>query len=123
MATAMGKRLDGNYMRMLRVALNISWKSHPTNKELYGNIPKLSNSIKSQRLRFSGHCWRARTELASDLLLWTPKHGKAKSVRPKKTFVDQLERYSMIELSELPAAMDGYNILQYSKLHLQSRSI
>ena len=78
MNKAMEKRLDGNYTRMLRAALNKSWESHPTNKELYGDTPKLSKSIKSQRLRFSGHCWRARTELASELLLWTPKHGKTK---------------------------------------------
>ena len=48
MTKAMEKRLDGNYTRMLRVALNISWELHPTNKELYGKIPKTSNSIKSQ---------------------------------------------------------------------------
>ena len=38
------KRLDGTYTRMLRCALNISWKSHTTNEVLYGSIPRLSEN-------------------------------------------------------------------------------
>ena len=33
--------IDGAYTRMLREALNKSWREHLTNKELYGNIPKI----------------------------------------------------------------------------------
>ena len=33
-------KLDGTYTRMLRAILNKSWKQHPTNDQLYGNIPK-----------------------------------------------------------------------------------
>ena len=36
------KRLDGTYTRMLRLAYNIAWKSHPTNKVLYGSLPRVS---------------------------------------------------------------------------------
>ena len=36
------KKLDGTYTRMLRAILNISWKEHPTNNRLYGNIPPLT---------------------------------------------------------------------------------
>ena len=35
------RSLDGNYTRMLRVALNKSWIDHPTIKDLYGNTPRL----------------------------------------------------------------------------------
>ena len=33
------------YIRLLRCALNISWKDHATNEELYDNIPKISQKI------------------------------------------------------------------------------
>ena len=61
---------------MLRAALNKSWKDCLTNKELYGKIPRISNSIKQQRMRFAGHCLRSKEELAGDALLWTPMHGR-----------------------------------------------
>ena len=41
----MEKSLDGCYTRMLRMVLNISWRQHITNKELYGELPKLSDRI------------------------------------------------------------------------------
>jgi len=47
------KSLDGCYTRMLRSALNISWKDKITNKELYGDLPPLSDRIKERRLRFA----------------------------------------------------------------------
>ena len=36
------KKIDGSYTRMLRAALNRSWREHLTNKELYSNIPRIS---------------------------------------------------------------------------------
>ena len=32
-----------------------------------------------------GHCWRSGDELISDILLWTPSHGRAKAGRPART--------------------------------------
>ena len=58
-----GNKIDGAYTRMLRAALNVSWKDHLTNKELYGKTPKVTSSIREQRLRFTGHCWRSKKEL------------------------------------------------------------
>ena len=84
------KKLDGAYTRMLRAALNRHWTERPTNKELYANIPPITASIRQQRLRFAGHCWRNKGELASDAILWTPRHGKRSRGRPKKTYIDQL---------------------------------
>ena len=63
------KKLDGNYTRMFRAALNISWKQHPTKKQLYGNLLPISQFIRERRARFVGHCWRAKDELISDVLL------------------------------------------------------
>ena len=39
----MEKQLDGCYTRLLRAALNVSWKDHISDKELYGDLPSLSN--------------------------------------------------------------------------------
>ena len=101
------KRIDGAYTRMLRVALNKSWRDHPTNKELCGNIPKISNSIRQQRMRFAGHCWRSKEELIADVLLWNPKHGKRLQGRPRKTYIDQLlDDDTRCRLEELPNTME-----------------
>ena len=40
------KRLSGNYTRMLRAILNRCWNDHPTNKEIYANIPDICTSIR-----------------------------------------------------------------------------
>ena len=98
-------KLYGAYTRMLRAALNKSWREHLTNKELYGNIPKISVAIREQRLRFAGHCWRSEGELASDLLLWQPYHGKRFRGRPPLTYIDQLVKDTGCRTEELPAAM------------------
>ena len=39
-------------------------------------------------MRFAGHCWRAKQELASNLLLWSPNHGKRRVGRPAITYID-----------------------------------
>ena len=80
-------KLDGTYTRMLRAILNKSWKQHPTNDQLYGNIPKVSDIIRERRTRFAGHCWRSKNELASDLHLWIPKHGYSQVGRPCKSYI------------------------------------
>ena len=36
------------------------------------------------------HCWISRDELISDVLLWTPTHGRAKAGRPARTNIQQL---------------------------------
>ena len=103
---ALEKRLSGNYTRMLRAILNRSWKDHPSNKEIYANIPDICTSIRQQRLRFSGHCWRNKREMASDTILWQPTHGERKRGRPRKTYVDQLMEDTLCNVNELKTAMD-----------------
>jgi hypothetical protein len=76
LTNALENKLDGAYTRMLRAALNISWKEHKTNTELYKGIPPITQTIKMQRMRLAGHVWRNKNELASDVLLWQPTHGK-----------------------------------------------
>ena len=61
------KMLDGAYTRMLRAVLNISWREHPTKKVLYGDLPPISQTLRDRRLRFAGHCFGSKEELAGDL--------------------------------------------------------
>ena len=86
----LGKKLDGNYTRMLRAILNKSWRQHPTRHQLYGHLPPITKTIQVRRTRHAGHCWRSRDELINDVLLWTPTHGHAKAGRPARRYIQQL---------------------------------
>ena len=78
------KRLDGNDTRMLREILNRSWRQYSTKQQLYGHLPPITKTIQVRRTIHAGHCWRSRDNLISDLLLWTPSHGRAKAGRPAR---------------------------------------
>ena len=84
------KKLDCNYTRMLRAILNKSWRQHPTRNQLYGHLPPITKTIQVRRTRHAGHCWRSRDKLISDVLLWTPIHGRAKAERPARIYIQQL---------------------------------
>ena len=84
LTTHLEKKIDGAYTRMLRTALNRSWKDHPTNVELYGHIPPISKLLQQQRMRFAGHYWRSKEEQAGDVLLWKPTQGHQPRGCPKK---------------------------------------
>ena len=86
----MEKRFDGHYTRMLRAILNKSWRQHPIKHQLYGHLPLITKTIKIRRTRHAGHCRRSRDEPISDVLLWTPSHGRAKAGRPARTYKQQL---------------------------------
>ena len=97
------KKLDGNYTRMLRAILNKSWRQHPTRHQLYGHLPP----IKLDEPDIAGHCWRSRDELISDVLLWTPTHGRAKAGRPARTYIQQLCEDTGCCPEDLPRAMNN----------------
>ena len=106
LTSALEKKIDGSYTRMLRAALNKSWTDHLSNAELYGNIPRVTATIRQQRLRFAGHCWRSKNELSSEVLLWEPSHGKRSRGRPRKTYVDQLIADTAYTYEDLANLMD-----------------
>ena len=84
------KKLDGNYTRMLRPILNKSWRQNTTRHQLYGHLPSNTKTIEVKRTRHAGLCWKSRDELISDVLLWTPTYGRAKTGRPARTYIQQL---------------------------------
>ena len=105
-----GKALDGCYTRMLRAALDISWKSHITNRELYGDLPKITAKITNKRLRFAGHCKRRKGGVVSNLITWQPTQGKRTAGRPTKTFVDQLQLNIGYTTLEMESCMENRNL-------------
>ena len=54
--------------------MNKSWRQHPTKHQLYGHLPPITKTIQVRWTRHTGHCWRSRDELISDVLLWTPTY-------------------------------------------------
>ena len=99
------KMLDGAYTRMLRAILNVSWREHPTKKSLYGGLLPISQTLRQRRLRFAGHCFRSKEELASDLVLWQPNHGFKTRGRPARTYPDQLSDDLGCLKEDLPVLM------------------
>ena len=97
------KRLDGTYTRMLRMAYNISWKSHPTNKFLYGSLPKVTEIVRQRRLSLVGHVSR-HDEPAGRLLLWSPA-AKRRAGRPCITLKNIIEEETGLCGQDLLAAM------------------
>ena len=106
----MEKKLDSNYTRMLWAILNKSWRQHPTKQQLYGHLPPITNSIKVRRTRHVWHSWRSRDELVSDVLLWTPSHGRAKAGRPARTYIQQLCANTKYSPEDLPKARDDREV-------------
>ena len=84
------KKIDGCYTRMLRMALNVSWTEHTTNRVVYGRLPRVSSKIQERRMRLAGHIHRHEDLVAQELLLWEPTQGVRGRGRPALTFVDTL---------------------------------
>ena len=100
------KKLDGNYTRMLRAVLNKSGRQHPTKHQLYDHLSPITKTIQVRRARHTGHCWRSRDELISDVLLWTLTYGRAKAGRPAGTYIQQLCEDTGCSLEDLPEVMN-----------------
>ena len=86
-----------NYTRMLRAILNKSWQQHPKRHQLYGHLPPITKTIQVRRTRHTGHCWRSRDELISDVLLWTPA---------ARTYIQQLCEDRGCGPEDLPEAIN-----------------
>lgn len=87
---SMAKRIDGCYTRMLRMALNINWKERRTNREVYGDLPRVTTKIQERRMKLAGHVVRHDDLVANKLVLWEPTHGRRSRGRPPLTYVDVL---------------------------------
>ena len=70
MTNGLTTKLDGCYTRLLRFCLDYKWSDRIRNNELYKELPSVSNRLLERKLRFVGHCQRAKDQPISDLLLW-----------------------------------------------------
>ena len=73
---------------------------------LYGHLPPITKTIKVRRTRHAGYCWRSSDELISDVLLWTPSHGRAKAGRPARTYIEELREDTGCIPEDLSEAMN-----------------
>ena len=87
--------------------MNKSWRQHPTKQQLYGHQAPITKTIQVRRTRHAGHCWRSGDELISNVLQWTPSHGRAKPWRPARTYIQELCADTGCCLEDLPGAMDN----------------
>ena len=106
LAKRMEKKFDGNYTRILRAMLNKSCRQHPTKQQLYGHLPSITKIINVRWTRHAERCWRSKGKLISDVLLWTPSHGRTKAGRPARTYIQQLCADRRCSSEDLPEAMD-----------------
>ena len=102
----MEKNLDSNYTRTLRAVLNKSRRKNPPKQQLYGHQPPITTTIKVRRTTHSGHCWRSKDEFISDILLWTPSHGRVKAGQSAGTYIQQRCVNTGFSLEDHPEAMD-----------------
>jgi len=106
------KRLDGAYTRLLRTCLGVHYSEHRTNRELYGDgmiggLPRLSDSLRTRRLQFAGHCARSNQPVA-DILLWQAP-GKRRPGKQKTSFVTVLAQDSHTPREGLKRSMKNRN--------------
>ena len=100
------KKLDGNYTRMLRAALNKSWRKYTTKQQLYHHLPPITKTIQVRLTRHAGHCWRSKDDLISDILQWTSKCARTNVWWPAGTYIQQLCADTGCSLEELLGTMD-----------------
>ena len=106
------KGLDGCYTRLLRHSLNIKWQQRLTNKQLYKDIPPISEVLRERRLRFAGHCYRAENECVRDVLFWDPKHGKRSRGRPATTYINMITEDTGLTVPDLQNVMRDRKLWQ-----------
>ena len=101
------KKLDGNSTRMLRAALNKSWRQHPSKQQLRDHLPLILKTIQIRRTRPGGHCRRSKDEFISDVLQWTSWHGRAGVWCPARTYLQELCMDTGCSIEDHPEAMDN----------------
>ena len=107
----MERIIDGVYTRMLRMVLNVSWEDRVKNVDLYGTLSRVTDKIRARRMGLAGHCVRHPELVASDLILWEPKHGTRSRGRPATTYIDTLRRdIGLSNTGEIRALMNNSDL-------------
>ena len=109
LARFMKRKLDSNCTKMLRAALNKSWKQHPTKEHLYGHLCPISKIIQIRQTRHAGRCWRSKDERIRVVLLWALIHLCASVGRSTSTYLQQLFTDRGCSLEDLSEAVDDWD--------------
>ena len=96
------KKLDENCTRMLQAILNKFWKYHCTKPQLYGHLPPIFKTIRVRWRRHTGHYWRSKDKLISDILQWTSIHSHNSLGWTARTYLQQPWMNTGCSLEELP---------------------
>ena len=106
-------RLNVFHRRCLRTILSISWRDHVTNEKLMkmAEMRDLQDIVIERRRRFAGHILRLPEERPAKVAMtWTPRMGRRKKGRPKKTwrqtFREDLDEMGMAWNSAAETAND-----------------
>ena len=99
-------KLDGQYTKLLRYALNYKWSDYVSNNTLYGtglgyknSLRPISMRLQERRLTWLGHCWRSQESArqpVSDVMFWQSS-SKRKIGRPSDTFISVLKRDMQVD--------------------------
>jgi hypothetical protein len=126
------KKLNGIHMSLLRYALNINWKDHIKNIDLFKSLKlePISIQLQRRRLTFVGHCWRSleRKDQApnpiTDLLFWEIEDSKRKCGGQRSNYRKLLIKESKCTKEELYELMLDRNSwkIQINKIIKQSTS-
>ena len=110
------KSVNECYARMLGTALNEHWQQHMNNQELYGSLPRVTETIRARRLRLAGHCARHsedKEETVSKVLLWEPQHGHPNRGRPRTTYIDTIRLIPVWTIPRVTRAMLDQNVERF----------
>ena len=95
LTTALKKQLDGCYTRLLRAALNVSWKDHISNKESqFQQVSRYVGCILVATVR------EARTRLFPNYFFGNQKTAE----HPTTTLIDQLDSETGLTRQDLESA-------------------
>ena len=110
------KKLHGNNIRMPHTVLNKSLKQYPMKQQLFNHLSLISRTTQVRWTRYTGHCWRSKDKLISNVLFWTPTLGCERVDWLAKIYLHQLcadIRYSSEDLPGVlftnPSARAGYD--------------
>ena len=104
---ALDKQINGSYTRMLRAALNISWRDHMSYKikTYMVKYQRLQTQYANKGYASQAIAGEVKTRLLAMCCYGYPIHGRRSRGRPVKTFVDQLMEDTSCNYKELPNAM------------------
>ena len=80
-------------------------------QQLYGHLPPISKTISKtiqrRRTRHTGHYWRSKGELISDVLLWTSSYRRASVGWPTRPYLLICADSVFCRLEDMPKTIDN----------------